>query len=331
MLRGNDHICRSEQCIWSGRIDQKRLILVLDPERYLGALRASDPVFLGNLDLLNIVHMIETFDQLVRVVCDLEHPLGLHLSDDLGAAALAHAVHNLLVGESHLAGSAEIDRHLALVCKPFLEQLQKDPLCPFVIFLIRRIHFLGPVEGVAKCLQLILKMFHVVSGDDLRMDLVLDRIVFRRQTERVPAHRKQYVISLHPALSRHDIHRRVRSRMPHVKSLPRRVWKLYQRVILWFGPVHTDLERLLPVPDILPFFLNVLWRILFVHLFLLLFSAPLSPGTLIFLIFSIQYAHEILYRNHFYIARFYFLISSALMISSAHCVLVNVLESRESV
>ena len=70
----------------------------LDPR----ALGAADPVALHRLDVSRPVDLVEALDQPVGVVGDLEEPLLELAALDDGAAALAAAVDDLLVGEHGL-------------------------------------------------------------------------------------------------------------------------------------------------------------------------------------------------------------------------------------
>ena len=76
-----------------------------------------------------------------------------------------------------------------------------------------------PVKGISKGLKLIFEVMYVAFGNDLRMDVVLDRIVLSRKTKCIPSHRIQNVVTLHSALSGYDVQCSVRTRMAYVKSL----------------------------------------------------------------------------------------------------------------
>ncbi len=75
-------------------------------------MRTSDPVFLGSFDTLNIVNAVQTVDQLVCILGDLQHPLALYFADNRASAALAHAVYNFLICKTYLTGGTPVDRHL---------------------------------------------------------------------------------------------------------------------------------------------------------------------------------------------------------------------------
>ena len=83
-------------------------------------------------------------------------------------------------------------------------------------------------------MKLALKARHIVLCHNLRMNMVFDRIILRGKPERIPAHRIEYVIPLHPSLSGHDVKRRIRARMSHMKPLSRRIGELHKRVVFRF-------------------------------------------------------------------------------------------------
>ena len=114
-------------------------------------------------------------------------------------------------------------------------------------------------------MKLALKTRHIIFRHNLRMNVVLDRIVFRGQTESIPAHGIEHIVALHPPLSRHDIKRRIGARMSHMQSLPRGIGKLYQRIIFRFGVILRGLKRFLVVPDFLPLRLHFSVIVHFCH------------------------------------------------------------------
>ena len=71
VLRGNYHISYTEQSIRTCRINTQLVFLACDREIHLGTGRTADPVFLGNLDALDVIDVIQTFQQLIRILSDL--------------------------------------------------------------------------------------------------------------------------------------------------------------------------------------------------------------------------------------------------------------------
>ena len=137
-------------------------------------------------------------------------------------------------------------------------------------------------------MQLALKTRHIVLRHDLRMDMVLDRIVLRGQPERVPPHGIEHVVALHPSLSSHNVKRRVRTRMSYMKPLPRGVRELHQRVIFRFGVILRRLESPLVVPDLLPFCLHFSVIVHFCHV-----TAQSFPAAIRLLLYLFYYTDGI--------------------------------------
>ena len=106
---------------------------ILAAEHHFRALRAPDPVALHRLHVLRPLDPVEVPQQPLGVVGDAQEPL-LQLADfDLRAAALAAAVHDLLVGEHRLVVGAPLHRRLLAVGEAGVQQLQEDPLRPAVV------------------------------------------------------------------------------------------------------------------------------------------------------------------------------------------------------
>ncbi len=123
MLRRNYHISRSEKGIASCGINPQFILFSGNGKVHFRPFGFSDPVFLGYGDLLHIVHALKPFDQLFRIICDLQHPLALDFPHNLGAASLTYAVYHFLIGKSYLTGSTPVDRHLRLIGKSFFKKL----------------------------------------------------------------------------------------------------------------------------------------------------------------------------------------------------------------
>ncbi len=252
MLGRNHHVgCAVERIRARGEHAQL-LVQALDLKIQLRALGSANPVALLRLDLLNEVHVVQTVEQLLRVIGDLEHPLGFNLAHDLAAAALAHAADHLFVGQTHLAARAPVDGHLHLVGQAVLVELQEDPLRPLVVVGIGGIHLAVPVKAKAQHLELAAEAVDVVLGHDRRVNVVLDGIVLGGQSERIPADGEQHVVALQALLSADDVHGRVGARMPHVQTRARGVRELDQRVELGLGKIVAGGEGILLLPDVLP-------------------------------------------------------------------------------
>ena len=253
MLRRHNHIGHAEQCITTGRINPQLIFFSFNGKVHFRTGRLADPILLRDLDPLHVVHGIQPLNQLIRIFRDLQHPLALHLAHHFCTAPLTDAVHHFLIGKPDFTGSTPVNRHLGFIGKSRLKQLQEDPLRPFIIRRIRRIDLSVPVKRISQRMELAFETGDIILCHDLRMNMVLNRIILRRQAESVPAHRIKDIISLHPSLSGYNVKRRIRSRMSHMKSLSRRIREFYQRIIFRSGIIVRSLKRLLVIPHLLPF------------------------------------------------------------------------------
>lgn len=93
--------------------------------------------------------------------------------------------------------------------------------------------------------------------------MVLDGIVFGRQTEGVKADREQNVVALHPALAADDVHRRERARVSNMQTLAGGIRKLDQTIKLRPRVAGDGCERLFFLPARLPFF-SIAWKSYFI-------------------------------------------------------------------
>ncbi len=235
---------------------------VLDLEVDVGALGAADPVALHGEHALGPVpgELVHVVQQGVRVLGDAEVPLVQGPLGDLGAATLAAAVHDLLVGEHRLVLGAPVDRGVLPVRQALAVQLLEQPLGPPVVLGVRGVQLTGPVHGDAVPLEGALLRLDVRVGPLGRVGVALDGGVLGRQAEGVPADGVQHVeAALHP-VARDDVAHRERLGVPHVQ-VARRVREHVDHGA-GLGAVLARGERpgLLPVPG--PAGLHVTERVL---------------------------------------------------------------------
>ena len=217
---------------------------------------AADPVALLGLHALNVVDLVEVVDEAVGILRDAQHPLTLFLADNGRAAALAHALDDLFVGQHTLAARAPVDGHRGLVGKVMLEHLQEDPLRPLVVVRVGRVHHAIPVKAVAEHLELTGEVLDVLLGDDGGMDVVLDGKVLRRQAEGIKADGVEDIIALHALLAADDVHRREGARMADMQASGGGIRELDEAVELGALVARHGGVGLFLLPLCLPFFLN---------------------------------------------------------------------------
>ena len=255
VLGRDDRVRHAEQRIDTGGVNGD-IILGVGLERDLGTGGAADPVALLRLHALDVVDVVEIVDEAVGILRDAQHPLALFLADNGCAAALAHALDDLFVGQNALAARAPVDGHRRFVGKVVLEQLEEDPLRPLIILRVGRVDHAVPVEAVAEHLELTGEVLDVLLRDDGGMDVVLDGKVLRRQAEGVKADGVQDIVALHALFAADDVHRRERARVADVQTRGGGVREFDQAVELGaLVPRHGGVGLYL-LPLVLPFFLN---------------------------------------------------------------------------
>ncbi len=134
----------------------------------------------------------------------------------------------LLPPVSHLVRIGQrVDRlrPLGLRVEPGVVELEENPLGPAKVVRIGRGQFAAPVVTEAQRLDLALEGRDVRLGGLARMLAGPDRVLLRRQPERVPAHRMQHVEPPGPTVPRQDVGGRVPLRMPDVQPRPGGVGK----------------------------------------------------------------------------------------------------------
>ena len=244
---------RAEQRVGAGGEDGVVDAHLRAGEGDLGALGAADPVALHRLDVMRPVDRVEVVQQAVGVVGDAEEPLLQLAQLDGGAAALAVAVDDLLVGQHGGVLGTPVDRGLLAVGQAALEQLQEDPLGPAVVARLVGAELARPVDRDAPGAELALEGGDRGVGGGARVLPGLDRVVLRGQAERVVAHRVQDAHAVAAAEVRDGVTDGVVLQVPHV-GLAGRVREHLEHVGAR-GPVVDvgDFPGALALPDRLPF------------------------------------------------------------------------------
>ena len=95
----HDHVGRAEQRVRPSGEDGNLEVGILDAEKHLSTLRASDPVALHFLERVAPVDAVKIVEQALRVSGDAQHPLAHRLAHHRETTDLAHAILDLLVGQ----------------------------------------------------------------------------------------------------------------------------------------------------------------------------------------------------------------------------------------
>ena len=262
MVGRDRHELRAEQRVRAGRVDlelarsrfaceraERRRI---DDEANDKALRAPDPVALHEADLFRpTIEPVEAGEQIIRIIGDLEEPLGEFALLDDRPGTPAAAINHLLVGEHRLIDRVPIDLRLLARDQAGVEEVQEQLLLMLVIARIAGRDLARPVERQSHRLQLGSHRRDIGVSPFRRTGVVLHRGVFGWQPESVPAHRVEDVEPARAPITRHHIAHGVIAHMAHVDT-PRRIWEHLEDVIFRPRIVVNGLEDLRVRPGLPP-------------------------------------------------------------------------------
>jgi hypothetical protein len=228
-----------------------------------GTFRFPDPVALHLLDALGPVEAVEVGEQALGVGGDAQHPLAHRATDHRMPAALALAINHFLVRQHRAQRGAPVHRDLGLIGQPALIELEENPLRPLEVVRVGRGDLAVPVVGETERLELLAEAGDVALRGHARMRAGLQRVLLRRQAERIPAHRMQHIEPLHPLVAREDVRRRVALGVAHVQARAAGVGEHVEDVVL--RPIRHRFirraERLVLRPERLPLFFDRMKRI----------------------------------------------------------------------
>ena len=201
-----------------------------DGEGNLGAFGAADPVPLHRKRRFRPVKFGKVFEKTVGIAGDAKEPLPERLALDRRTAAVAESALDLLVGEAGFTGRTPVYGHAALVGEPLPEKLEENPLRPFVVGGVGGIDLPVPVVAEADGVDLPAEIGDRFVRRDARMNAGLDGVIFGGQAERIPSHRMQHRVPLHPFPPGNNIGCRIPFAVAHVEAGARRVGKHIERV-----------------------------------------------------------------------------------------------------
>ena len=161
---------------------------------------------------------LETFQQLVGDIGNLEEPLGQLAPFNRRARAPALAVNHLLIGQHGVVHGIPVHGRLAAFDDACLKKVEEQGLLVLVVISVAGGEFPLPVEGQAHHLQLPAHGGNVVVGPALGVHAFFHGGVFGGHAEGVPAHRVQYGVSARTLVPRDHITHRVVPHMAHVDA-----------------------------------------------------------------------------------------------------------------
>ena len=207
----------------------RRALLHLETDQQ--SFRAADPVRLHQAHLLRpAVERLKRFEQVLRVVGDLEHPFRLLALLDERARPPASAVDHLLIGEHGLVDRVPIHLALLAVDEARRAQIEKQLLLLVVVVEVAGRELARPIERQPHALELAAHGGDVVVGPFGGMDSALYRSVLRRQAEGVPAHGVQHVVAARAHIARDHVAHGVVAHVAHMDA-PRWVGEHLKNIV----------------------------------------------------------------------------------------------------
>jgi hypothetical protein len=160
---------------------------------------------------------------------------------------------HLRVRENGLAVRTPVDRRGPVVHQALLIKALEQPLVPPVVAGLARRHLARPVVAEPHRLHLLAHLRDARLRPRPRVGVAVVSGVLRREAERVPPHRVEHVVALHPPVAGERVRDRVVPHVAHVE-FARRVREHPQHV----GRVGrvADAVDTLPFPDGLPVLLH---------------------------------------------------------------------------
>ncbi|MNM85287.1 hypothetical protein D3C81_973990 [compost metagenome] len=230
---------------------QRGAVHVAHVELDFQAFGTTNPVALHGLDRIRPARQfIQAVQQLLGVIGDAQEPLrDLALLNQCTGAPTA-AVDDLLVGQHGVVHRIPVHHRVAAVSQALAHQAGEHAL--FVHVVLRRAggELARPVDRIAHGLELATHVIDVGVGPLGRRGLVLDRRVFSRKAERIPAHRLQHVVAGHALVAADDVADGVVAHMAHMQRTGR-VRQHRQAVILGLVRGFSHLESARGLPEFL--------------------------------------------------------------------------------
>ncbi len=221
------------------------------------SLRAAYPVALGRFDALRPVDPFQVVQEPLRVGCQFQEPLFQPAPLYQRSAALAATGNYLFIGQHGFVLWTPVDRRGLAFGQSSFEQLQENPLRPFIVARVGGMCLVRPVEAIADALQLLFaKMFDVVSGEQHGMHAALDSEVFAVDAEGVESDRLEDIIPLHGHPAPMNVRANIGIHVAHVQSLSGRVGEHHEVVVRPLSAFQVYLVEMLLLPSFAPLLLE---------------------------------------------------------------------------
>ena len=154
---------------------------------------------------------------------------------------------------------------VGLVAVVAVEQLDKSPLCPFVIFWITGAYLAAPVEGESYFVELFAVACNILFGGDGGGLTGLYGVLFGGQAVGVVAHGVQHVETFQAFVACKDVAGYVSEGVSHMQSRSRGVGEHVEDVVFGFVGDVVGAVGLIFAPVVLPFAFDVVEIV--IHIF----------------------------------------------------------------
>jgi hypothetical protein len=140
---------------------------------------------------------------------------------------------------------------------PAFEQLQEDPLRPFIIGGGAGPEFAAPVKAKADVVQLPPEIIDICLGRYGRMDPMIDGVLFCREAKSIVSHWVQHIEAFQPLVPGKNITGDIAQGMAYMQTCPAGVGEHIQHIEFRLLRVVTYFIASTLIPKLLPFLLNV--------------------------------------------------------------------------
>ena len=172
------------------------------------------------------------------------------------STALTLTVDDLFVGQDRTQSRAPVDRHLGHIGQAALVQFEENPLRPAIVVGLAGRNLPVPIVGKSQGLDLTPKGRDIARRCFTRVRTRLNRILLRRQSERIPAHGMQDIQSPHALIAGQDIGGGIAFRVADVQSGGTRIREHIQDVVFLLPRVDLGAKGFVFPPIALPFRLD---------------------------------------------------------------------------
>ena len=254
MIRRHHGICHTKNSIHTSRVDSNFFgFIIRFFEFKLTTHTFPNPISLHFFHTFSPIKFIKIINQSFSIISNFEHPLAKRTALNERSTSLARIIRkNFLIGKPCFARWTIIDRQILLICQPFFKKLQKNPLRPFVVFWISRIHHSFPIITKPKRLKLLDKCINIFGSCYCWMCSCFDSKIFCWKPKCIKSDWVQNIETLRMIITRNNICRRITLWVTHMKACTRWIRKHVQNIFFWLVREAWCCKSFIFFPEFLP-------------------------------------------------------------------------------